>query len=126
MFLNRNEVEDTAMARIIATMKQLQVFLSARERRLLGRPNFNVDQSRISSVTLGPNIKLLDMGIKVSRSSIFGRSIGEYRNGPKKVMVLGKASAPKHIVISIQHPTIDEIIYCGNDAEDLYKQLKNK
>jgi hypothetical protein len=107
-------------------MKQLQVFLSARERRLLGRPNFNVDQSRISSVTLGPNIKLLDMGIKVSRSSIFGRSIGEYRNGPKKVMVLGKASAPKHIVISIQHPTIDEIIYCGNDAEDLYKQLKNK
>jgi hypothetical protein len=41
-------------------------------------------------------------------------------------MVLGKASAPKHIMISIQHPTIDEIIYCGNDAEDLYKQLKNK
>jgi hypothetical protein len=66
------------------------------------------------------------MGIKVSRSSIFGRTIGEYRNGPKKVMVLGKASSPKHIVISIQHPTIDEIIYCGNDAEDLYKQLKNK
>ena len=126
MFLNRNEVEDTAMARIIATLKQFQVFLSARERRLLGRPNFNIDPSRISSVTLGSGIKLQDLGIKVSRSSLFGRAVGEYRNGPKKVMVLGKAKAPKHIVISIQHPTIDEIIYCGNDAEDIYKELKGK
>jgi hypothetical protein len=122
MFLSSNKGAPLAQIRLATA--QLQVALTARERRLLGRPNFNINATQISSLSLGSGLKSLDLGIKVSRSSIFGRTIGEYRSGPKKVMVLGKANAPKYIVISIQHPTIDEIIYCGQDAEDLYKKIK--
>ncbi len=114
------------MARIVVFGKYLEVSLSALERRVLGRPKVKVELSRISDVRLGSGINLAELGTKVSRSSIFGGILGEYRAGAKKIMVLGRSRAAKHLVVTFKHPSIDEIRYCGKDVEDLYKALTKK
>lgn len=114
------------MARITMAGKNLQVSLTARERKLLGRPNFTIDPSRITAVEIAAGVKLPELGTKVSRRSLLGGVLGEYRAGARKIMVLGKARALRHLIITLKHPTIDEIIYCGNDADAIYRQLSSK
>ena len=114
------------MAKLLVTGKNLQVSLTARERKLLGRPNFTLDPTRISKVEIGAGVKLPELGTKVSRRSILGGVLGEYRAGARKIMVLGKARALRHLIIKLKHPTIDEIIYCGNDADAIYQYLSSK
>jgi hypothetical protein len=111
------------MARILLSGEHMQVNLSARERKLLGRPNFSIDPSRITSVELVAGVELPELGTRVSRRSIFGGVLGEYRAGSGKIMVLGKARALRHLIITLKHPTIDQIIYCGNDADSIYQNL---
>jgi hypothetical protein len=114
------------VAELVVTGKHIQVSLSARERKLLGRPNFTIDPSRITAVEIGAGVKLPELGTKVSRRSLLGGVLGEYRAGARKIMVLGKARALRHLIITLKHPTIDEIIYCGNDADAIYQQLSSK
>ena len=126
MFLIGNISEGYSLAKLVVTGKHLQVSLTARERKLLGRPNFTIDPSRISKVEIGAGVKLPKLGTKVSRRSILGGVLGEYRAGARKIMVLGKARALRHLIITLKHPTIDEIIYCGNDADAIYQHLSSK
>ena len=114
------------MARFVVSSKHLEVALSAIERRVLGRPNLKIELSRISDVSLGSGIKIAELGVKVSRSSIFSGILGEYRAGTKKIMVLSKSRAAKHLVITLKHPTVDEIRYSGKDMESLYQALTGK
>jgi hypothetical protein len=114
------------MARFVVTSKHLEVALSAIERRVLGRPNLKIELNRISDVSLGSGIKIAELGDKVSRSSIFSGILGEYRAGTKKIMVLSKSRAAKHLVITLKHPTVDEIRYTGKDIESLYQALTSK
>jgi hypothetical protein len=114
------------MAQIVLTGTHLEVSLNALESRLLGRPNFKIDLGRISAATLGTGEKLTELGTKVSKNSLLGGILGEYRVGSKRVMVLGTSRAGKHVTISGLHPTIDQIIYCEKDAEALYESLTKK
>jgi hypothetical protein len=114
------------MARFVVTSKHLEVALSAIERRVLGRPNLKIELNRISDVSLGSGLKIAELGVKVSRSSIFSGILGEYRAGAKKIIVLSKSRAAKHLVITLKHPTIDEIRYSGKDMESLYQALTGK
>lgn len=114
------------MAQIILTGTHMEVSLNAMESRLLGRPNFTIDLGRISTVAMGTDEKLTNLGTKVSRNSLLGGILGEYRVGAKRVMVLGKSRAAKRLVIALKHPTIDEIIYCEKDAEAIYESLTKK
>ena len=114
------------MAIIKVAGKHLEVSLNARESRLLSRTNFKLELGRISGASLGSGLGNLDLGTKVSRSSIFSGYLGEYRSGSKRVMVLGTSRAGKHVTISVLHPTIDQIIYCEKDAEALYESLTKK
>ncbi len=123
---NQQHQQGDSLAKLVVTGKHLQVSLTARERKLLGRPNFTIDPSRISKVEIGAGVKLPELGTKVSRRSFLGGVLGEYRAGARKIMVLGKARSLRHLTISLKHPNIDEIIYCGNDADAIYQQLNNK
>ena len=114
------------MARVVVSGKHLEVSLSAIERKILGRPHLKIELNRISAVNLGSGINLAELGDKVSRSSIFSGILGEYRAGAKKIMVLGRSRAAKHLAITLKHPTIYEIRYVGKDVEELYKTLTNK
>ena len=111
------------MARFTIAGRHLHVSLTARERRLLGRPNFTIDPSRITSVQISQGTNILELGTRVSRRSLLGGVLGEYRAGTRKIVVLGKNRAPRHLIITLQHPTIDEIIYFGNDVEVIYQRL---
>jgi hypothetical protein len=114
------------MARFVVSGKHLEVSLSAIERRILGRPHLKIELNRISDVHLGSGINLSELGDKVSGGFIFSGLLGEYRAGAKKIMVLSKSRAAKHLVITLKHPTIDEIRYTGKDMESLFKTLTNK
>jgi len=114
------------MARFVMTGKHLELSLSAIERRILGRPHLKIELNRISDVHLGSGINLSELGDRVSGSSVFSGILGEYRAGTKKIMVLSKSRAAKHLVITLKHPTIDEIRYTGKDMESLYQALTGK
>lgn len=125
MFPHRKICFREQMARIVVFGKHLEVSLSALERRVLGRPTVKVELSRISDVRLGSGINLAELGTKVSRSSIFGGILGEYRAGAKKIMVLGRSRAAKYLVVTFKHPSIDEIWVSGPQATELESQLKS-
>lgn len=113
------------MARLHIAGKHLHVSLTARERKLLERPNFIIDPSRITSVQISDGVTLPELGTKVSRRSLLGGVLGEYRTGSRRLLVLGKGGAPKHLIITLAHPSIDEIIYCGKDADAIYQRLSS-
>ena len=64
------------MARFVMTGKHLELSLSAIERRILGRPNLKLELNRISDVSVAYGMKIAELGVKVSRSSIFSGILG--------------------------------------------------
>ena len=95
------------MAKINIQGKQLKVSFSPRERHLLGRPDLSLELQRITDVSVVSRPKTIDLGRKVSKSSLFGGPTGEYRSGSKKILLLGRSSS--YIRINLSHPSVDEV-----------------
>jgi hypothetical protein len=114
------------LARVIVLNGKVKVSLSNRERFLLGRPDFTLDMERISLVQVKENPNFEDLGPRVTKKPLFGARTGEYRNGAKKALVLGRGSKKPFLKISLIHPTIDEIWYIGADAASIAEDLQKK
>ena len=74
--------------------------------------------------------KLIDMpervalGQKVSRPMLFNSLIGENRTSSVRTLVLGKAKGSEQVLkISISHPSIDQVLVCGAQANELESKL---
>ena len=114
------------MAKFSTVNNTLGIYLTRAETKLLGRPSFKLDKNRIFDVVLVDQLKMSDLGLRVTRRPLLGGLLGEYRNGSKKIIALGKASKGPVAQLKLIHPTIDEIWYSGQDAAELLASLKKK
>jgi len=112
------------MARLITNTDHLLVGFTTREKRVLSRPDVKLQRNRIKSATVETDFKSRDLGTRVSRRSLFGGLLGEYRRDQSKIIVLGKpGQSGSFLKLSLSHPTIDEIWYFGADAEVVLESL---
>jgi len=113
------------MARLILSGDTLLVGFTTREKRVLGRPDVKLQKSRIKAAIVETEFNNRNLGTRVSRRSLFGCLLGEYRRDQSKVIVLGKpGTSGSFLKLSLSHPTIDEIWYFGADAEAVLDSLK--
>jgi hypothetical protein len=112
------------MARLTISGDTLLLGFTTREKRVLGRPDIKLQRNRIKSATVETEFKSRDLGTTVSRRSLFGGLLGEYRREQSKIIVLGKpGKSGSFLKLSLSHPTIDEIWYFGADAEVVLDSL---
>lgn len=125
MFPIDNGLGRTKMARLTISRDSLLVGFTTREKRVLGRPDIKLQRNRIKSANVETEFKSRDLGTRVSRRSLFGGLLGEYRRDQSKIIVLGKpGQSGSFLKLSLSHPTIDEIWYFGADAEAVLDSLK--
>lgn len=102
----------------------LHVNLSSRERRALRRTGLTIEKDRLLSVGLEQFPRKLDLGVKMSKTRLFGGVLGEYRSNTKKLLVLGNPGRSElSLRIRISHPNIDEIWVCGARSGTLHQEL---
>lgn len=112
------------MASYSFAQQKFTINLNGRERRALGRPNLVLEKIRVSSAEIVDFPGKGELGVKVSRFTLFIGVVGEYRLNSKKTLVLGALRGSSHILrIKISHPGIDEIWVCGSQAKELGHQL---
>lgn len=114
------------MVTLSITEKTLLLALTASERSLLGRPNLSIELNRVTGVSLEPLPDKVRLGFRVTRRTLFGSIAGEWRLGNSKIIVLRGRSGFPALKISLNHPTIDQIWYCGSDVEQIFQLLRTK
>ena len=115
------------LANVSVTSTKLQISLGSHERYILGRPNLYLDLGRIVSVSLVSNPKRLDLGVRITKRPLFGRVLGEYRYGSRRLVALGNPRrGGQHLKVKLSHPTIDEIWYFGRDAILVLEKIQAK
>jgi hypothetical protein len=112
------------MATFTFSKNALHVNLSSGERRALRRTGLTVEKYRLLQVGLEQFPGKLDLGVKISRTMLFGGVLGEYRSNTKKLFVLGNPGRSElSLRIRISHPNIDEIWVCGARSGTLHQEL---
>ena len=79
------------MARLTILGGNLNVVLTARERRLLGRPNLKLELRRVKAFSLEGNFDQSSLGRRISKRPFLANNVGEYRSEAKRVIILGNA-----------------------------------
>lgn len=112
------------MATFTFNSKGLNVNLTSRERRVLGRPSLVIDKERLLSADSVTFPGKLELGVRVSKRLLLGGALGEFRTSSKRTLVLGNLKAEGECLrIRLSHPSIDEIWVCGRAAKELEVQL---
>ena len=106
------------MAKFQVSMNKFRVSLTFQERAALSRPDIVLEANRLTSTELGKLPSKRDLGTRISKRGLFSGITREYRAGTKKILVIGKSGSGKSCLkIKFSHPTLDELWYCGTDAD---------
>lgn len=94
------------------------------ESRALGRPHFVLEKARLISVEALVLPGKRELGVRISKRSLFLGVLGEYLSGSNRILVLGnsRGSGPS-LKIKVSHPSIDVIWICGSQVSGVQAEL---